>query len=511
MEFRLEKKALRTPCSYIAAAAQQNTQTEINLPDYCGDIKKILKCIFIPGISDVSVSGETVTATGTAEIKLIYIADKDKLDCYEGRTEFSVRTELASLPTGAVVCARAKINYVNCRAISQRRVTVEGNIGVVFTVHCAKQRELPCRLEGCSFQSKSLRVKSENLVCRKEKLFDMNETLRVPQDKPPLGKILCYDADTVLDSYKAVSDKLLIKGQLVVTVFYLAEGDGGKTACLTHRMPISQIVDLPGVEEKSSCLITLFPQWVSLQRKTDSSSKGSLLEISAKVSALACCKENVEAEVIEDCYSLSHEAEITRENEELSYLLTSLDRHKTFKACLELSGADVASVMHIRCCGCLSDIKADNGLIKAKITATLAIFYCDGKGVAGYTEKDAVFEFSEKIKTADGSLSCDMQTMIRSIDYALTDKNKIEITAQTDMLISLYALQEKNIVRSVKLAGEKVKDSSCEGLALYFCQPGESLWDIAKSHNTTSAAICEENDIHQDIIAEKKMLIIPVL
>ena len=45
MDFEVKKQTLVSDELCQEISAQQNIETQITLPDYCGDIKKILKCI----------------------------------------------------------------------------------------------------------------------------------------------------------------------------------------------------------------------------------------------------------------------------------------------------------------------------------------------------------------------------------------------------------------------------------------------------------------------------------
>ena len=45
--------------------------TEYNLPDYCADIQKILKCRVLPEISSYLISEDTLTCDGVCDIFLL--------------------------------------------------------------------------------------------------------------------------------------------------------------------------------------------------------------------------------------------------------------------------------------------------------------------------------------------------------------------------------------------------------------------------------------------------------
>ena len=155
-------------------------------------------------------------------------------------------------------------------------------------------------------------------------------------------------ARATLQSEKAVADKLLIKGDLYTEVLYLCENEEGKTECLTHSMPISQIVDMPGIDEKSLCNVTLGVRQIAVQRKADSSSQGALLEIAAKCSAMVRCSNVVSVNVSDDCYSTGYDLQSDYIIQEFACPVFSVGEQKT-SLCTADMPSEVSRVLHIWC------------------------------------------------------------------------------------------------------------------------------------------------------------------
>ena len=69
--------------------------TEYNLPDYCADIQKILKCIVTPEVVSAAVIGDSLSVDGTADIRVLYLDAKG--ECVRGfdtKKEFSFNVRL---------------------------------------------------------------------------------------------------------------------------------------------------------------------------------------------------------------------------------------------------------------------------------------------------------------------------------------------------------------------------------------------------------------------------------
>ena len=72
---------------------------------------------------------------------------------------------------------------------------------------------------------------------------------------------------------------------------------------------------------------------------------------------------------------------------------------------------------------------------------------------------------------------------------------------ETAWLITEAAVQEQKPV--------KQRGAGC--LTLYFPEPGEQVWEIAKRYSTAPAAILEENGLTDDGAAGEGMLLIPAV
>ena len=78
--------------------------TEYNLPDYCPDIQKVLKCRVVPELSSYGVSEDTLRCEGVCDIRGLYLDAKgETLRCCDFTKEFSAAIKVKSAQEKAVV------------------------------------------------------------------------------------------------------------------------------------------------------------------------------------------------------------------------------------------------------------------------------------------------------------------------------------------------------------------------------------------------------------------------
>ena len=68
-----------------------------------------------------------------------------------------------------------------------------------------------------------------------------------------------------------------------------------------------------------------------------------------------------------------------------------------------------------------------------------------------------------------------------------------------------YAIQEKNNLQCrCRLRVDGM-------MTIYYADAGENIWSIAKRYNTSISAVMEENGLEDEILPEKRIVLIPMV
>ena len=82
----------------------------------------------------------------------------------------------------------------------------------------------------------------------------MSEDLELGQAKPAFGSLLDAWFSLVLTEKKMMENRVICKGDLVTRILYCPEG-GGSPELMEWSEPVSQILDLTGVQQDDICEI----------------------------------------------------------------------------------------------------------------------------------------------------------------------------------------------------------------------------------------------------------------
>ncbi len=509
MEYNLTKDSVNFCETLYDSGSEQSIEAQINLPEYCRDVERILKCLVIPNIFACRITGDRVTADGEALIRVIYVSDQGTTECCEQAVPFSKYIEVRDLNNECCASASATSEYVNCRAVSPRRLSVDGNVNVRFVISSMSGIGIAVSAEGCGVQTKNESVKADIPVASCRKMFEMGETAAIEQNKPSISSIIRSDAFVETESVKCIANKMLIKGEIAVDFLYKADDGSDSLICLRHTMPISQIVEVVGVTEDSICDCVVTVSSINTEAKTDSNGENRLIDISIKALISVDAYENKDITIITDGYSTEYEIKCESKSIELLKHLHTYSETKTVRETVDASSLNIAEIADISCRKSEGTAMNDGDIIKGKASAVLGILYKDNSGAYSYAERTVDFSFECQGKQGENRIIATPSLSVREISGTTVGGDKIEIKLGMNIYMPILECVPLRACTDIEPDESKPKSQNTSTLTVYFASPGESLWNIARSYNTTVGAIKEENELTQDTVGEKMMLMIP--
>ena len=149
MDYMLNREALAAGEVLYDGCQEQPVDLDISLPDYCPDIQRILKCQVYPRITGRNIMGDRLELEGTYSVKVFYLdAGGTALRCCENSSSFFAAITLKQPADGAHVSAFTRVEYINCRATSPRRLDIHGAFSVCAKVVGRTDSEVVCGIEG---------------------------------------------------------------------------------------------------------------------------------------------------------------------------------------------------------------------------------------------------------------------------------------------------------------------------------------------------------------------------
>lgn len=508
MEINLSKQAVSVNEVIYEGVTEQPLECDVLLPDYCPDIQKILRCEVTPSLLSAAVNGDRASIGGVAMAHVYYLDEAGCLRHVEYKIPYNKVIELRTAPQSPVITVNQTVDYFNCRAVSPRRLDMRGAVSISARVTGQAEDQVICDASGLGMQLRLEQAENTRILPQAVRPFTLREDVEIGYGKPAMGNIIRTVATADTTDYKVISGRIVAKGELNVKVVYQNEDDAQMLENIECALPLSQIIDIDGVDEDCICQVWFDVGAVDvIPRRTDDGTTRAFA-LDANVNACAIANRRVSLEAASDCYSTTHECKPTQKQVAFMQLVDVIRECAMFKETMELPN-EVRSIADVWCNIGSTSIKAENDCVIVSGKVMVCVLACLSDGTSTYF--DAPFEFSHRIALSGSYENIQFNPMIRAgaATYSITG-DRLEVRCTVKIEGCLYNQYRKKVISEIAIDESRPKSVRENMLYLYYAQAQESIWEIAKRYNTSVSAIQASNGLETPVISEKQMLLIPM-
>ncbi|MBE6759130.1 MAG: DUF3794 domain-containing protein [Ruminococcaceae bacterium] len=488
--------------SVFEGTAEQPVDVEFTLPDYCPDVGRVLKCRATPIITGREVTAEGISVSGTARLEVLYSdGHGGQVRCCTHDTPFVTLLPSKGISGDAKVCAEARVDYINCRAVSQRRMDIHGAFTVKASAVCLRENQLKSSAEGAGVLARRQICDVSTALGHAQTAFAISESFELPESKPSVAAVVRSAADISVLDCKPIANKLIVKGSAELTVVYCT--NDGVMERMSYSVPFSQFFDINGADDESCCDADISVSSVELALRTDPD--GEYRRFSADIRCFADIRayRNDTAAVITDAYSTRYELKLERRNMSFERYLGDSVRKARADGRLSFPGG-ITEVLDAWCepvtCVCGS-----GGSVNG--TVLLCAIIRNEDGGFEYGETTCAFE-CEAGEGGEDSF-CRGRIAACGCDYSLSGRNDLELHGEARVRTAMYSRTQLPCVVELEPDESRPRsDADGPALVMYFACAGEELWDIAREHNASVSDIAADNGIADEPLCEDKLLLI---
>ena len=309
MEYNLEKKCIGQLTSALDTAAEQPVDIELTLPDYCPDIERILCCKLIPKVYMSGIGADRLNIEGGSCVRVMYVdGDRGCIRSYEYTQPFSESIPVGELPSDCAVITDLKPEYINCRALSPRKLSLHGAFSLRVKV-CVKSDLCYCSDSSdndLQIRRECMEVSDLSGLCTES--FTVQEEIPAGA-KTDISSVLSHRLSAKITELKAMHGKIMLSAELKLELMYLSDIESCKTECMSYSLPVSRVIDCDGADESSVIDGRLDVMSDELRLGGDALDGSALLSLEAKLCFSAVCYNEREIGIILDAFSTDREAE----------------------------------------------------------------------------------------------------------------------------------------------------------------------------------------------------------
>ncbi len=508
MDYSLKKNNLTLSKDILDTVSQQPVDLDFALPDYCADIEKILKCSLVPKIYSRNFSAGQLRVDGASIVRILYCdSNKKALRCCEQTVPFSATFPVSGEVYEHIILIRAKPEYLNCRALTPRRLSIHGAFSLYATI---KGQCIHDVCEASADESLQTKVKKEN-VCELceilQEQFSVSESVTV-NARSTVEAVVRSEVCVDLKDVSMRGDKLALSAEATLKMLYISDAATGDVEQFVYVFPVTQLLDSK-VDKCDASDIRLDVLSYELMLSSRMVSEEPLVNLELKMCATFMGYKEKEISYICDVFSITDDIAVgTDELTVLSDILP-LNKSGVVKSSVALGDKKIQKVIDIFCeepvvSGALSEKKL---IVSGKLNVCVLAACEDGELIS--VDRRVDIDMEEAFDKAYAFVN-NLSLRVNSVSYRIGEENELSLRFDTKLLAALTNNTNLCHVTDVEKTGERSDISKCP-LTLYYAAGGESVWDIAKTYRAPLDVLCKENSLEEDVLSEPVMLLIPNL
>ncbi|MBR5157177.1 MAG: DUF3794 domain-containing protein [Clostridia bacterium] len=492
---------------------------DVIVPDVKPDIKEILVAEAVAKITKKELSKGKLSVSGEVLIKILYAPETDsetsaKIKNMSAKFEFrdSVDCPLAD----SFVSAQAVAEHIELSVINSRKINMKIAVAIKVSGYANKAFSLCTDIpENSGLEHRMKRLSLFNSVADTEKNLIIAEAIEVPPSKPEIDEILKMSIRAIKNDCKVMNNKVMIRGILNVSTLYSAMSDGYSLVNIEHEIPFTEILDIDGATEDCICNVSYDVKDVSFMAKADLNGEQRIVALEAETVACVGLSHMAEMSVLEDCYSPEASTRLTKETLRLNELInegvSTLSLKEIMSVPEGMPPADAVYNIDIKPVITETDIVDSKLYIKGN-AAVFLLYVSEGcETPLTALVNEYPFEQVISLENCKNEHLADAKVSVLSAGFTLTSQNEVEIRYSLEFYTRVLCPYDAEVVCGCDVAedAEDEKIKQMPGLIIYFVQPGDTMWEIAKRYKTTFAKIISANKIDDanKIFAGQKLLI----
>jgi len=508
-DWTVRREAVYIPVQAPEAVQEQSVELDYVLPDYYPDFFRLLHCTADARITEQELTDGTLSYTVKVRMQVLYCGEQGGTvqavtQQLTYRKQLALPAELAAAEQ-PVFRFTAEPSYMNCRAVSHRRIDLRGAIRIRIRAAGETRREVISGAEGLHVQCRTEQVRFVSQILRAQKRFVLAEDLQIAESQPALLSVLRDQVVLSVGETRIVAGKLVVKGEAAVTLLYGAENS---IETLTAVFPFSQIVEQDGLSDEMPCAVNASLSDILLTPESENDGNIRLIHCDLQITLQCEAVRSTEAALLCDVYSTVHP--VTPETAEIPLLAAPAAVSETLTLKAVLNQPDTVLTKVYAAWAEPSDMQtadADDGQTLLTGTLHCCVLAADEENRLTMLEQDVPVTWTLPVPASGQILP---PVTVRNCGYTLSGSDSVTLQPELSISGSIMQQAPRRLVTEIAIDKEsRLPAEEDYALRLYFGQPEESLWEIAKRYHTAPEAVREENALTDDVLQSAQMLLIP--
>jgi len=494
----LVKRPIRSYRTIDIAEPEEMFEHSIIVPDVKPDIRSILLADAECFVTGIEKTGRMIEVSGEIQYKILYIADtpEQKVESITAKYpwSFSLQKPKADGEIGAF--ARCRCQHTDVNIVNGRKLVCRTVIALVCRFYEIRSSEIGREILGENVFLKTSPVNVMILRDNGNTSVKVSDILALPPGSPPIKEILFSRVNLGSAEISYRDDEPVLEARGNLFLLYRSDSLDESIESVVMEFPVKTSVGIQVSEYATVFATNILKNW-EIRLAEDADGLFTRLSVNLDIDIDAQSMVSEEQLVIEDAYSCDCNLElnmvpvklVTDEREFCE------DHLVTQRISLETPDDPLDEVLMV----CpnernIASMISDSLNVQGNIGLNI-LFLTRGKQYQGRT-LDIPFNHSINLPEKGNWQLIQSQFSIEDIQFDIAGSDSIDLSVKIRIKVRACRIGEVVCPDSLKAVREECANRA--PLTIYFCQPGDSIWNIAKNYRIPVSKLCADNGISED-------------
>ncbi|MBM7615029.1 DUF3794 and LysM peptidoglycan-binding domain-containing protein [Alkaliphilus hydrothermalis] len=482
--------------------AQAIIEGDILVPDIKPDITRVISVDGVIQVTKKEIVENKINTEGVIKFKILYVSDRGEEPLYsiDSSTSFKQAIPVEGINSKMKADVQGEIEHIDFTINNERKIGVKAVVNLDGIAVESTQQELTKEVGGLG----DLQVLKENLQFTDIVGEGVSETLvkdtfEIDEDLPGVKEILKWNARAIERETKITDGKVIVGGTMLVELLYIGEDEENTLNILKKEVPFTHFAELRDIFSDMKYKLKLNVDDVFTEIKENIQGERKIIEVEAIAKVAVKVMDTHSRELIVDAYSPSQKLKVLKNEVSFKENVGMNRAHMMLRETLDIPSnqPEIKRMFSVQVKPVLTDytLVEDKTIIEGVLETTVIYVSEEDLQPLYSFMQEVPFRHYVDIDGLKEDMEAGVDLSIEEVDYSLINNSQVDVKVNIAATCEAFAKRTIEVVNNIEELGEALDTSKKPSLTIYFLQPGDTLWQVAKRYHTTVKQILESNNL----------------
>lgn len=498
-----------------ATTLQITLDDDVNVSDHKPDAGALIRENGRIEIREKKFSAGRLYVKGVLEVSILYLSEEEAEPVcgMQGEIFFDEIIHMEEHDAAQPVRLRTELENISVTLIHSRKFNVKALMTLEAAGEEVYDEAVVTEIEGKGIFARAKDISFTNLALVQRDTYRMREELQLPASKPNIEEIIYSELSVPMPETRVSQGGLLMNGTAELFFVYRSTGTQGPVETCQMSFPFAGQFELPDAREDMIEDISFSILHQNVQAKADEDGEERILEAEAVLELDMKLYEEKELTVLEDVYSIAGRVSLKGEEGSLYRLILKNRSRGRFSGKLNLSETGVVplQICHGGVTVHLENIKPQEDSLNLQGMLEISLLLINGSDEKPFSGIKTLVPFSHVLEVKGWKEDCcyEVTPSVQKVSFQLFQSEEAEWRAEVDFSTMIFGRETEYRITDAEFTPfTKEEREKQSGMVGYLSKEGDTLWSVGKEFFVSLEEVAELNELTDEIIPPKTMLLL---